>query len=186
MEPNFYPKGYLQTIYMIYTKRKEEEALRYLERYKNNNVVATVSGKDSIVAAHLFARVKSSPPILINRYIGRRKLPDEIVNELRGIAELLTSDIIISDLTWNGHSNLFVQIARHYNFDVIVTGLREQEDDWESVIRVGEKLVSIAAPLRRWRHSDVWAYLFTHKIPVPKIYREAPVPWASLQSLIFS
>jgi 3'-phosphoadenosine 5'-phosphosulfate sulfotransferase (PAPS reductase)/FAD synthetase len=179
-----YPKGFLETIYHVHTLRQIERSIAYLRRVLQgvHNVVGTVSGKDSIVAVDLFVQVYGRKiPIIINRYVGHRKLPDRVIDELYSIASALAEDVIITEFQWGGHSNLFVQIVRYYDYDAIVTGLRRQEDgEWPDEILVNNRRVAIIAPLRRWRHSDVWAYIAKYRLPVPSAYRDA-LPWESLQ-----
>ncbi len=184
--PN-YPKGFLEAIYQVHTLRQIEWSIAYLRRVLQSvsNVVATVSGKDSLAATHLFMQIHNKVPVIINRYIGRRQLPDNVVEELYAIAKSLgAEDIMVTDFQWNVHSNLFIQIARHYGYDGIVAGLRVQEDgEWPDEILVNNRRVVIIAPLRRWRHSDVWAYLLMHRLPVPSAYSRA-LPWESLQHVL--
>jgi len=183
--PTTYSKEFLEAIDLVFLGKKEEQALNYLSKFKDKKVVATISGKDSTVSAHLMSRIKRVD-VLINRYIGRRKLPDAVIEELVTVAKHIGAEnIIISELTWDSHSTLFHQIAKHYDYEVIVTGLRVQEDDeWPDAIRIGtNKEVIIASPLKYWKHSDVWAYIWKHQIPMPSAYRDA-LPWESLQSLL--
>ncbi len=190
MEPKF-----LELIYEIYAKRKEEIAKQYLRRILQgkNNIVVTISGKDSLVAAHLFSQIRSvemQVMFIINRYVGRRELPNSVIEELYGIVVKLFDfgNIIITDFQWNAHSNLFVQIVRHYScVDAIITGLREQEDGtWpDAVYSPNRRPVAIVAPLRYWRHTDVWSYIYRHSIPIVSAYHGA-MPWESLQHRVLT
>ena len=189
MEPNYiemYPREYLEAISVVFLQRKEEEARQYLNRFRNN-AIATLSGKDSIVSTYMFLQLAPATPVLINRYIGRREMPSHVIEELYLIAKSIgAKEIIVSELQWDTHSSLFFQIAKFYEYDAIITGLRRQEDgEWPDIIRVGNRYVTIVAPLRRWRHSDVWSFIWKHRIPVPSAYRNA-LPWQSLQSLVVS
>ncbi len=187
--PNLnYP--FLEAIYQVFTIYQIDRSAQYLRRVLQevNNVAAAVSGKDSLAAFHFFCSfVGTTIPVIINRYVGRRRLPDHVVNELYNIVKSLGADVMITEFQWDGHSNLFLQIARHFKeYDGIVTGLRRQEDgDWPSVVFSNNRRVVIIAPLWNWRHTDVWAYLLKHRIPVPEAYRGA-LPWESLQSRVLT
>jgi len=183
--PTIYSKEFLEAIDLIFTSKKEEEALSYLSKFKNMKAIATLSGKDSTVSTYMFLQLVPNATVLINRYVGHRKMPNHIVEELYSIAKMIgAKNIVVSELQWDAHSSLFFQIAKNYDCEVIITGLRKQEDgEWPDIIRIGDRYVTIAAPLRRWRHSDVWAYIWKHRLPVPSQYRDA-LPWESLQSLV--
>jgi len=180
-----FPVEYLNAAYAIYTEEKEKRSRRLLEKYKNKKVVGTLSGKDSEVALRMSVEVFGSLQVYINRYVGRRKLPDSIVEELINIVKKLGGKPIVGEKPWGPHSSLFHVIAEEMDIDVIITGLRRQEDgDWHSKIWVRNREVQIVSPVSDWKHSDIWAYILYHKLPILTPYCGS-VPWASLQSVVF-
>ncbi len=180
-----YKKEFLITIYQIYTQNKIHQAIRYLEQFRGKRIVATVSGKDSLVALDLALRTFGPIEAIVNKYVGRRQLPDEVVHELAQIAKKMGANVTITEYQWNAHSTLFNQIARDIEIDIIITGLRRQEDDWVSdIYRFNNRSVLVVSPVHNWRHSDIWSYIYVHGIPIPTPYCNAVVPWASLQSLL--
>jgi len=188
----FYNKAYLDAIATIFLDSKIQQAKKAVMRSLAKKVASTLSGKDSIVSLHILAslwahRESASPLyVIINRYIGRLKLPEKIIEDLVAIAKDITSDAVITvtEFKWNGHSSLFNEIAKHYDFQVIVTGLRRQENGVVSFqVRNNVQLV---APLWQWKTSDVWAYLVVHDLYVPDVYCNALSPFESLQRLILT
>jgi len=178
-----YPRGYLQAIVQVFLARKEEMALKLLERHKGKKIAGTLSGKDSLVALHLGYRVHGKIDVIISRYVGRRKLPDEIVDELIEISKPFAKTVTISETPWGPHSNLFNIITRSFDYEAIIAGLRYQEDgDWP--YRIGN--MEIVTPIARWRHSDVWAYIAKYNLRIPSVYCLATTPRHSLQSIVFN
>jgi 3'-phosphoadenosine 5'-phosphosulfate sulfotransferase (PAPS reductase)/FAD synthetase len=182
-----YPKKeYLAAIYTVFLKEKEEQALRYLAAFKGKKIIATVSGKDSIVAGHLSIRALGPLDIVINRYVGRRKMPDAIIDELADIAKKIgAKSVLILEKQWGPHDTLFRIVAEEFDIDAIIAGLRRQEDGHWANRLFKNKEIAIVAPIQQWRHSDVWSYLYVHSIPLPSPYcNDVTPPWASLQSLV--
>ena len=197
MEPNcikdnMYPESYLRAIYDVFLKEKEKRAIQYIQQYVHQykgKIIGTLSGKDSLVSTHLAIRAVGVLSVYISRYVGRRKLPDEVVEELVGIGKHLGARIILGERPWGPHETLFQIIAKELDdVEVIISGLRIQEDgrNWIDRIYINNRVVNVVTPIAYWRHSDVWAYILQYNIPIPKAYcSHGTVPWASLQSLVF-
>ena len=178
----WYKEEFLKTIAMIFLPRRIEEAMKILRRALNKKAVVTLSGKDSIVSLHIAITSQLEPDVIINTYVGQRELPSNVVEELYEIAKQMARRIIVTSLKWNVHSTLFNEIAKHYDYEAVITGLRQQEN--ELLVRV--RSAEIVSPIWRWRTSDVWAYAFTFDLSIPSLYCRAETPFASLQRLAFS
>jgi 3'-phosphoadenosine 5'-phosphosulfate sulfotransferase (PAPS reductase)/FAD synthetase len=176
---------FFETIYDFYTRRKELKAMEILMGLNNRKAVVAFSGKDSLVAMHIALRVMHRP-VVVNRYVGTRQLPSEVVQELVQVAINVGAEVIVTDYRWNRHSSLFVLIARNFDADVI-TGLREQEDGDDGFLPkfpINNGMHYVVSPVYNWRHSDIWAYISRYDLPVPEMYCNND--WRqSLQSLIF-
>jgi len=182
----WYPREYLEAINLLFLRHKELNAIKFLSSYREKRLITTLSGKDSLVSFHLAIRAGITTTVVINRYIGMRKIPDAIIEELIDIAKKLTdAKVMVTEFKWNAHSSLFKQVVQFYHPDAVLTGLRVQEDgDWIVAYYDNGRMVPVISPITTWRHSDIWAYIATHGLPFPSIYCNAEMPQASLQSLI--
>ena len=108
----FYPPNYLEAVYLVKVKSKEEEAKRLIKKYAvGDKVAVALSGKDSIVVAHLSSVVRQID-IVVSAYVANRRLPQAVIDELITIAKSLGARVIVHDQPWDVHASLFQLISR--------------------------------------------------------------------------
>jgi 3'-phosphoadenosine 5'-phosphosulfate sulfotransferase (PAPS reductase)/FAD synthetase len=186
--PKFYKKTYLNTIYLVKVREKEEKAKKLIKEHIEGEVGVAVSGKDSLVALSITASVAEEKPFkfaaVISSHFIDQKLPKNIIEELISIVKRFTDHVILHDEKWNAHANLFRLFATKYGFSTIVSGLRRVENGPHMAIeRYNWGL--LLNPIIHWNATEVWAYLNNYDIPVPRVYRDAMFPWTRLQDLAF-
>jgi 3'-phosphoadenosine 5'-phosphosulfate sulfotransferase (PAPS reductase)/FAD synthetase len=188
-----YPQEFLESVYAtkIMAGGKEEKARKIIRKHAVGNTAAALSGKDSLVALHLTLSTGVSVDVIISTHIAKRRLPQKVVDGLKAIAESLGARrVVIFDEPWDVHASLFRIIARKYNYDVIITGLRRGENRGhihavESHLVEPGRTVKLVNPIIDWSTAEVWSYLFHYRLPILTLvpYRYAP-PDASLQHLV--
>jgi len=181
--PKFYRGEYLEAVYIVKTRQKEEKAKELIRENATGEVGVAVSGKDSLVVLSLTTAVKEGVVAVISTYFIDRKIPTETIEELVKIAKKFTNNIILYEEKWNVHAGLFKTIAKKYKFNTIISGLRRKENGPHWTVERYNTMM-LLNPIIHWTATDIWAYLYHYRIPVPRVYREAPFPWTRLQELL--
>ena len=184
-----YKPEYLETVYAVKTREKEKRAREVIRRHASNAVVA-LSGKDSMVALHLAVTAEIDVDVVIATYVAETRIPAKVVDELRAFAEGLdVRRIIIHDEPWDVHASLFRIISNRYGYNVVVTGLRREENRYHfgaveyEMVRPG-KMVKLVNPVIDWSSAEVWSYIYHYRLSLPTPYRIGASPNVSLQHLI--
>ncbi len=183
METWPYPKEYMESLYLVRTKHKEEKAKEIIRKIiRNNKVLTTLSGKDSVVALHLALSVGVAIDVtVISAYIANKHLPQAVIDELQAIAQSLGVRVIIHNAPWDIHDSLFRIICHTYNCDILITGLRRKENRrHSSVVEYYDRYI-LLNPIINWSVNEVWSYIFHYRLPVPSLYRFATRPETPLQ-----
>jgi 3'-phosphoadenosine 5'-phosphosulfate sulfotransferase (PAPS reductase)/FAD synthetase len=186
-----YPPEYLEAVYAVRTLEKERRALSIIKKFSSRveNVAVAFSGKDSLVALHLATRAGLDAHVVISTYVANRRLRQEVVDELRAVAESLgVSNIVIHDKPWDVHASLFRIIRNTYGYDAIITGLRRRENcmhhgfveyyDWYTPQRW-----ILINPIIDWTVAEVWSYIYHYRLPIMTPYRDILRPDTPLQHL---
>jgi 3'-phosphoadenosine 5'-phosphosulfate sulfotransferase (PAPS reductase)/FAD synthetase len=185
-----YPPEYMKAVYMVQTLEKERRAVEIIKKFSTENTAVAFSGKDSLVALHLAITAGVAVDVVISAYVADRRLPQNVVDELRAVAESLGSRrVIIHDEPWDIHASLFRVISRTYGYDAIITGLRRRENRGHNTVveyaKIVNKIVKLINPVIDWTVAEVWSYLYNYRLPIMTPYRDIVRPDASLQHLVF-
>jgi hypothetical protein len=183
----WYPPAYLESVYLVKVSRKEQQAIKVIKEYAKGRVAVTLSGKDSLTSLHLAIRSGVVFDVVVSRYAGMRKLPDDIVSELVHIAEGLggVSRIVIHDKPWDvAHAALYNIVAREYGYNIVITGLRRRENRADHAVVESYLWGVTVNPIVDWTVAEVWSYIFHHRLPVPSPYCSSLFPETSLQHLV--
>lgn len=181
-----YPPQYLESVYTVRTKEKEERAIRLLSRFINHpQIVATLSGKDSLASLHLAARAGATDTAVISAYIGNRRLPDHVIDELAAIAKTLGARVVVHNEPWDIHATLFRIISSRYGYNIIITGLRRRENRGHTGVTEYYTWGMLLNPIIDWTAAEVWSYIYRHGLPIPSPYSLATRPETPLQHLVF-
>jgi phosphoadenosine phosphosulfate reductase len=163
-------------------------ALKGLIATSGKNLIAYSGGKDSIVATHLATG------------LGIRNAVSEIsfqftsaTNDVKKSADFFGLNIEYKEglsLEWlkknpkyiYSESKLQAKIysmrqqrtvkkySKEGGYTGVVYGRRTEENTVKSELYKLKSNVWQCHPLRDWKTEDIWAYIYTHKLPYPKLY----------------
>jgi len=186
----WYPPAYLESVYLVKVSRKEQQAIKVIKEHAKGRVAVALSGKDSLTSLHLAIRSGVVFDVVVSRYAGMRKLPDDIVNELVHIAEGLGASrpsaprVVIHEKPWDAaHDSLF-RIISLDGYDTVITGVRRKENRADHAVVEIYRWGVVVNPIVDWTVAEVWSYIFHHKLPVPSPYCSSLFPETSLQRLV--
>jgi len=174
-------------------RRLVAETLAEIRRILEEHPGAYVSysgGKDSIVLLHLAARVK--PGLRVFHWDhGPYLMPREVEAEILSIAKIIAPRAGLRVYTAPGlwreearwdyqywyrafHAKL-EELARQ-GWEPALIGLRAEESTRRRLrtrdpCKRGNHGLE-CYPLRKWSHRDIWAYIFTHNLPYPRVYNQ--------------
>jgi 3'-phosphoadenosine 5'-phosphosulfate sulfotransferase (PAPS reductase)/FAD synthetase len=188
-----YPPEYMKAVYETRVAAKAAKAVEVIRRHADEDATAaTLSGKDSEVALHLAASAGIAVDVIIATHAATRRLPQRVIEELRDYASSLNNvrRVIVYDRPWDVHQSLFRIISRTFGHSTIVTGIRRANRNYfhvvERLMAEPGRYVKLINPVFEWSATEIWSYIFYHKLPVFTPYRFGVLPDASLQSLVLS
>jgi 3'-phosphoadenosine 5'-phosphosulfate sulfotransferase (PAPS reductase)/FAD synthetase len=186
-----YPHEYMEAVYIVRTEPKVKRAREVIREHSTENMAATLSGKDSTAAADLTISTGVAVDIVIATHVANRRMPQKVVEELIAAAEALGARrIVIHDEPWDIHTSLFSVLSRLYGYNTIVTGLRRRENRGHAHVieyhRVGpDKKIKLINPIIDWSATEVWSYIYHHRLPIVTPYYNISLPNTSLQDIVF-
>ena len=166
------------------------ELRELLERHGDEAYVAYSGGKDSLVLLHLAARVRPEVRVFHwdhGPWLMPREVEEEILEAARRVAPGARLRVETSRRLWEeaarwDHKRWYrafwatLERLASEGWRVALLGIRRGESVSRR-LRAGrqcrETRVQVECyPLRYWGWRDVWAYIFEHGLPYPRVYDE--------------
>jgi phosphoadenosine phosphosulfate reductase len=164
-------------------EEKANEARTFAEKFLNEGIVSVSGGKDSMTLLHITTSIRADITIFHWDH-GTALIPREIENEiLKNIKEvaprarLIVKRYSLGDAekareNWGSWYREFFTTLRSLGYKYHLLGIRMDEScrrAYRGRVVVRKKWVEVH-PIFYFTWRDVWAYIFKHNVPIPKIY----------------
>jgi 3'-phosphoadenosine 5'-phosphosulfate sulfotransferase (PAPS reductase)/FAD synthetase len=164
-------------------EEKANEAKEFVAKFLDEGIVSVSGGKDSMALLHIVASAK--PDITVFHWnhgatLMPREIEEEILNNIKSVApkaRLIVKKYSLGDsekarVDWRPWYREFFAALRSLGYRYHILGIRADESCRRASrgrIVARRHWVEVH-PIYFFTWRDVWAYIFKHRVPVPRMY----------------
>jgi 3''-phosphoadenosine 5''-phosphosulfate sulfotransferase (PAPS reductase)/FAD synthetase and related enzymes len=164
---------------------KVTEAANFMEKYVDEGILSVSGGKDSMAMLHIAVATLRDREIAVFHWdhgaaLMPRDIEEEIIENIRSVApkaKLVVKRYSLGNserarYDWRPWYREFFSALKELGYRYHILGIRKDESCRRaSRGRVVERKNWVEVhPIYEFTWRDVWAYIFRHGVPVPKVY----------------